>query len=125
MAVCSFMQTRTCGSRTWPTYPLALARMWNQVGKPSMFEGNTFLPLHGIPIAYKARKMTRLADWLPEPLTVPTRIARSLIVGANVACPARAGASSTTDKAGWHDVPRNEGGNAPHSTRRTGDPSRR
>ncbi len=79
-------------------YPLALARMWNQVGKPSMFEGNTFLPLQGIPIAYRARKMTRLADWLPEPLTVPTRIARSLIVGANVACPARAGASSTTER---------------------------
>ena len=79
-------------------YPLALARMWNQVGKPSILEGNTFLPLQGIPIAYKERKMTRLADWLPEPLTVPTRIARSLIVGAIVACPARAGASSTTER---------------------------
>src|SRR5271168_4317762 len=63
-----------------------------------MFEGNTFLPLHGIPIAYRERKITRLADWLPEPLTVPTRIAKSLIVGAIVACPARAGASSTTDR---------------------------
>ena len=42
--------------------------------------------------------MTRLADWLPEPLTVPTRIARSLIVGAIVACPARTGASSTTER---------------------------
>ena len=51
LAVCSFMQTRTCGSRICPTYPLPLARMWNHVGKPSMFEGNTFLPLHGIPIA--------------------------------------------------------------------------
>ena len=79
------MQTRTCGSRTWPTYPLALARMWNHVGKPSMFEGKTFLPLHGIPIAYRARRMTRLADWLPEPLTVPTRIARSLIEGVKAA----------------------------------------
>ena len=46
-----------------------------------MFEGKTFLPLHGMPIAYKARSRTRLADWLPEPLTVPTRIARSLIEG--------------------------------------------
>src|SRR5947209_1233694 len=59
--------------------------MWNQVGSPSMFEGNTFLPLHGIPIACSARSRTRLADWLPDPLTVPTRIARSLTV-------ARAGA---------------------------------
>src|SRR4051812_9769638 len=92
------MQTRICGSRTWPMYPFPLARMWNQVGKPSMLEGKTFLPLQGIPIAYKARKMTKLADWLPEPLTVPTRIARSLIVGANADGPAGAGASSTTDK---------------------------
>src|SRR3954451_20987032 len=52
--------------------------MWNQVGSPSIFEGKTFLPLHGIPIACSARRRTRLADWLPEPLTVPTRIARSL-----------------------------------------------
>ena len=42
--------------------------------------------------------MTRLADWLPEPLTVPTRIARSLIVGATVAAPASTGASSTADR---------------------------
>src|SRR5262245_39309518 len=72
--------------------------MWNQVGKPSMLEGKTFLPLQGIPIAYRARMMTRMADWLPEPLTVPTRIARSLIEGANADGPAGAGASSTTDK---------------------------
>ena len=85
LAVGSFMQTRTCGSSTWQTYPLALPRMWNHVGKPSMFEGNTFLPLHGMPIAYRARRMTRLADWLPDPLTVPTRIARSLIEGAKAA----------------------------------------
>jgi hypothetical protein len=43
-----------------------------------MFEGKTFLPLHGIPIACSARSRTKLADWLPDPLTVPTRIARSL-----------------------------------------------
>ena len=51
LAVCSFMQTRICGSRICARYPLALARMWNQVGKPSILEGNTFLPLQGIPIA--------------------------------------------------------------------------
>src|ERR1700712_5749981 len=83
--------------------------MWNQVGRPSIFEGNTFLPLQGIPIAYRARRMTRLADWLPEPLTVPTRIARSLIEGANVASPARAGASSTIVSVDGMNVPRTEG----------------
>src|ERR1700678_1287922 len=72
--------------------------MWNHVGKPSILEGNTFLPLQGIPIAYKLRKIARLADWLPEPLTVPTRIARSFTMGAIVACPARAGAASTTER---------------------------
>ena len=41
--------------------------------------------------------MTRLADWLPEPLTVPTRIARSLTVGVLGTTPARAGASSTAE----------------------------
>src|SRR4051794_303098 len=55
--------------------------MWNQGGSPSMFEGKTFLPLHGIPIACNERSRTKLADWLPDPLTVPTRIARSLTEG--------------------------------------------
>src|SRR5262249_8374656 len=77
-AVAAFMQTRTGVSSRWQTDALARARMWNQVGKPSMFEGKTFLPLHGMPIACSERSKTRLADWLPEPLTVPTRIARSL-----------------------------------------------
>ena len=48
--------------------------------------------------------MTRLADWLPEPLTVPTRIARSLMVGVLCATAARAGASSNRGEGGWHDV---------------------
>jgi len=43
-----------------------------------MFDGKTFLPLQGTPIPLIARSSTRFADWLPEPLTVPTRIARSL-----------------------------------------------
>src|SRR3954452_2315029 len=57
--------------------------MWNQVGSPSMFDGKTFLPLHGMPIACSARSRTRLADWLPDPLTVPTRIARSLTLAGD------------------------------------------
>src|SRR4051794_53389 len=64
--------------------------MWNQVGNPSMLEGKTFLPLHGIPIPCRARSRTRLADWLPDPLTVPTRIARSLTEGCVGAAPSPA-----------------------------------
>src|SRR5690242_19550682 len=72
--------------------------MWNQVGSPSMFDGKTFLPLHGMPMPCRARSSTRFADWLPEPLTVPTRMARSL-TEAGDAAPAGAGAArgSTVD----------------------------
>src|SRR5215212_2851261 len=95
-AVWGFMQTSTGVSSRWPTYPLALPRMWNQVGSPSMFEGKTFLPLHGMPIPYRARSRTRLADWLPEPLTVPTRMARSLTEAGDDAAPSGTGYVSTT-----------------------------
>src|SRR5436305_7913725 len=94
-AVWAFMQTSTGVSRRCPTYPRALARMWNQVGSPSMFEGKTFLPLHGMPIPYRARSRTRLADWLPEPLTVPTRIARSLTEAWDDGAPSWTGYVST------------------------------
>src|SRR5262249_44690471 len=96
-AVVGFMQTRTGVSSRWPTYPRALARMWNQVGNPSMFEGNTFFPLQAMPIACSARSNTRLADWLPDPLTVPTRIARSLTVAKDGAAPLGKGRVSTTE----------------------------
>src|SRR3954447_17770428 len=99
-AVWAFMQTSTGVSRRWATYPLALARMWNHVGSPSMFEGKTFLPLHGMPIAYRARSRTRLADWLPEPLTVPTRMDRSLTAGGDDGAPSRTGYGSATDEVG-------------------------
>src|SRR6516165_6381196 len=62
-----------------------------------MFDGKTFLPLHGIPIACNARSRTRLADWLPDPLTVPTRIARSLTDAGDNASSSRAGSVSTTE----------------------------
>src|ERR1700694_1974588 len=45
-----------------------------------MFEGNTFLGATGIPILKIARVKTRLAVWLPDPLTVAAWIVRLLII---------------------------------------------
>src|SRR5258707_5732060 len=70
--------------------------MWNHVGRPSMFEGKTFLPLQGMPMWCNARRRTRLADWLPDPLTVPTRIVRSLTEACDGDSPTRAVDVSTT-----------------------------
>src|SRR3954447_6141424 len=107
-AVCSFMQTKIGESLRWATYPLPLARMWNQVGRPSMFDGKTFLPLQGMPMPCRARSSTRLADWLPEPLTVPTRMASSLTATGDDGTPSRTGYASTTDCVG--DMVRLRGG---------------
>src|SRR5437868_6446274 len=73
--------------------------MWNQVGSPSMLEGKTFLPLQGMPIPCRARSNTRLADWLPEPLTVPTRMARSLTEAGAGENSSRSGDASGTERA--------------------------
>src|SRR5262245_35613876 len=61
-----------------------------------MFEGKTFLPLQGMPIVYRARSRTKLADWLPDPLTVPTRMARSLTEEGDNITPSRTGCLSIT-----------------------------
>src|ERR1700730_9552798 len=45
-----------------------------------MLEGKTFLGATGMPIEKMARVSTRLADWLPEPLTVAARRVRSLTI---------------------------------------------
>jgi hypothetical protein len=42
-----------------------------------MFEGKRFFGATGIPIANTARVSTRLADWLPDPLTVEATRFRS------------------------------------------------
>src|SRR5262249_29955328 len=63
-----------------------------------MFDGKTFLPLHGIPIPCKARSNTKLADWLPEPLMVPTRIARSLMAGRRAELPSLAARGRTEER---------------------------
>ncbi len=49
-----------------------------QVGSPAMFEGKRFLPDTGMPIWKMERRSTRLAVWLPEPLTVATWMLKSL-----------------------------------------------
>src|SRR5574339_682242 len=49
-----------------------------QVGRPAMFEGKRFLPETGMPIWKMDRRSTRLAVWLPDPLTVATWMLKSL-----------------------------------------------
>ena len=49
-----------------------------QVGSPAMFDGNMFLPDTGTPIWKSERSRTRLAVWLPDPLTVATWMLKSL-----------------------------------------------
>src|SRR3954468_9163960 len=58
--------------------PSLLARTVYQVGSPAIFDGNMFLPDTGMPIWKSERRMTRLAVWLPDPLTVATWIVKSL-----------------------------------------------
>ena len=60
--------------------------------------------------------MTRLADWLPEPLTVPTRIARSLTMGLVGSTGGTHGSFFDRREGGWHDVLA-KGGNAPRPAR--------
>ena len=53
-----------------------------QVGSPAMFDGNMFLPDTGTPIWKIERSRTRLAVWLPDPLTVATWMLKSLTIAA-------------------------------------------
>ena len=61
-------------------WPSGVMRSWYHVGRPSMFEGKTFFGATGMPILKIARVRTRLAVWLPDPLTVAAWIVRSLII---------------------------------------------
>src|SRR5438552_10208992 len=63
-------------------WPSGVMRSWYQVGRPSMFEGNTFFGATGIPMWKIALVRTRLAVWLPEPLTVAAWMVRSLTMGS-------------------------------------------
>ena len=47
-----------------------------------MFEGKTFLGATGTPSRKMALVIARFEDWLPEPLTVATRIVKSLTARA-------------------------------------------
>src|SRR5450759_388689 len=61
-------------------WPSGVTRSWYHVGSPSMFEGKTFFGATGMPIWKIALVKTRLAVWLPEPLTVAAWMVRSLII---------------------------------------------
>ena len=67
-------------------YPSLFARMVYQVGSPAMFDGNMFLPDTGTPIWKSERSRTRLAVWLPDPLTVATWILKSLTIRRVAGC---------------------------------------
>src|SRR6185503_10317657 len=69
-----------------------------QVGRPAMFDGNMFLPPTGTPIWKMDRRRTRLAVWLPDPLTVATWMAKSLTMrSVRASWPASWTATSVTD----------------------------
>ena len=53
-----------------------------------MFDGNMFLPDTGTPIWKMERSRTRLAVWLPEPLTVATWMLKSLTTRVATECEA-------------------------------------
>ena len=55
--------------------------MVNHVGSPAMFDGKRFFPDTGTPDWKSDRSSTRLAVWLPEPLTVATWMLKSLTTG--------------------------------------------
>src|SRR5688572_9628731 len=72
------MATTKSTSFLRPTKPSLFARMVYQVGSPAILDGNMFLPDTGTPIWKIERSSTRLAVWLPEPLTVATWMLKSL-----------------------------------------------
>ena len=74
---------KAISTSTWSVramWPSGVMRSWYHVGRPSMFEGKTFFGATGMPILKIARVRTRLAVWLPDPLTVAAWIVRSLII---------------------------------------------
>jgi hypothetical protein len=64
-------------------YPSAEARIWYQVGKPWMFDGNIFFDEQGIPILKIALKRMLFDEALPDPFSVATQIFKSLINGVS------------------------------------------
>src|SRR5207302_6844787 len=82
--VAGLSATSTSGSPARAWYPCGEIRSWYHVGRPSMFDGNTFFGATGMPIEKIARVSTRLADWLPEPFTVAAWNVRSLMLGPGV-----------------------------------------
>src|SRR6185312_3651455 len=65
----------TCSGRD--TQPSLLTRISYQVGRPWMFDGNTFLPVTGMPMRKIACMRIPLALAEPVPFTVPILKAKS------------------------------------------------
>jgi hypothetical protein len=63
-----------------------------------MFEGKTFFPEQGTPVWKAVRSRTMFEVWLPEPLTVPTRMTKSLTTGEGGAAGAGGAAGDGVDK---------------------------
>ena len=78
-----------------------------QVGSPAMFDGNMFLPDTGTPIWKMERSRTRLAVWLPDPLTVATWMLKSLTTRVATECEA---VSGTATSLGGHGTPSRRSG---------------
>ena len=94
-AVSGFMQMRTPTSRRRAMKPSLDARIVNQVGSPWMFDGKRFFPDTGMPIWKMDRRSTRLAVWLPEPLTVATWMLKSLMIRRVAGCAAPSWAATS------------------------------
>src|SRR5205814_5385257 len=101
----TFIATRKSTSFLRPTYPSLFARMVYHVGSPAMFDGNMFLPETGTPIWKIERRRTRLAVWLPDPLTVATWIAKSLTMRSAVAEGTVACSDGAVTDIYWYVVP--------------------
>src|SRR6476619_3791888 len=65
------------------------------VGSPAMLEGNMFFPETGTPIRRIERRRTRLAVWLPEPLTVATWMLKSFVIRGVTGCAAPSWAATS------------------------------
>ena len=82
--VAGFSGRRTCQSSRRACQPSGLTRIWYQVGRPAMFEGNRFFALGANPIWKSERKMIRFDVWLPVPFGVAMRREKSLTFGSAI-----------------------------------------
>src|ERR1700735_4878473 len=80
--VSAFIATITSYALVRAVWPSLLIRISYQVGSPWMFDGKRFLPETGIPMRKMACMRRPLALAEPEPLTLASLMAKSLMRGA-------------------------------------------